>query len=34
MMHVFGEMRKFAGLTFEGFVRISSTDTLRRLGEC
>ncbi|MEM3537551.1 MAG: hypothetical protein QXG30_03690 [Candidatus Korarchaeum sp.] len=33
MMYVFGEMRKFAGLTFEEFVRIFLTDMMRRSGE-
>ncbi|MEM1984594.1 MAG: hypothetical protein QXW76_04995, partial [Candidatus Korarchaeum sp.] len=33
MMYVFGEMRKFAGLTFEEFVRVFLTDMMRRSGE-
>lgn len=33
MTYIFGEMRKFAGLTFEEFVRVFLTDMMRRLGE-
>ncbi|MCS7103349.1 MAG: hypothetical protein NZ992_05670 [Candidatus Korarchaeum sp.] len=33
MIYVFGELRKFAGLTFEEFVRVFLTYRMRRAGE-